>query len=207
MAGPDAVLDAASNLKGIAREDSFLLLDQNAARPLARDQGRARPQAENERAVSVSLAERARGLRRKGNGTPAVETQRRAAPTVKAMTACGIRQREICAVIGVSVPTLEKKFRTEVDTGLAMANSKVAESMFKLATKGHPTHVRYQAAAFWLKCRAGCKEASTVEIIKPISQMTREEIRLALQINDPDQSRLTGSWGARGNGNVVPLQR
>jgi len=37
--------------------------------------------------------------------------------------------------------------------------------------------------------------------------MTREEIRLALQINDPDQSRLTGSWGARGNGNVVPLQR
>src|SRR5215472_933695 len=116
--------------------------------------------------------------------------------TVKAMTARGIRQREICAVIGVSVPTLEKKFRTEIDTGLAMANGKVAESIFKLATKGHPTHVRYQAAAFWLKCRAGWNEASTVEIIKPISQMTREEIRLALQINDPDQSRLTGSWGA-----------
>src|SRR5215472_13288119 len=79
MAGQDAVLDAASNLKGIAREDSFLHLDQNAARPLARDQGCARPQAENERAVSVSLTDRARGLRRKGNGTPTVETQQRAA--------------------------------------------------------------------------------------------------------------------------------
>src|SRR5215469_17314558 len=59
--------------------------------------------------------------------------------TVNAMTACGIRQREICAVIGVSVPTLEKKFRTEIETGLAMANSNVAERHIRPHQPRHST--------------------------------------------------------------------
>jgi hypothetical protein len=119
--------------------------------------------------------------------------------TVKAMTAYGIRQEAICAVLGISHPTLEKHCRNELDTGAAQANATVASSMYKMATVGHPVHVRFAAAAFWLKCRAGWKETSTIEIIKPVSEMSSEEIAARLQIERDAQSR-------DGLGNVVRLR-
>ena len=65
--------------------------------------------------------------------------------TVKTMTGYGISQLEICAVLGITKPTLEKRCRLELDTGAADANAQVAASMFRMATKG-PYSVRFQAA-------------------------------------------------------------
>ena len=56
--------------------------------------------------------------------------------TVKTMTGYGISQLEICAVLGITKPTLEKRCRLELDTGAADANAQVAASMFRMATKG-----------------------------------------------------------------------
>jgi hypothetical protein len=120
--------------------------------------------------------------------------------TVKAMVAYGIKQIEIAAVIGISVPTLEKNFRAEIDTGAAQANAKVASSMYKMATTGHPVHVRFQAAAFWLKCRAGWIESQRLEIVRPVSEMSSEEIQARLQIERDAQQR-------DGMGNIVKLRR
>lgn len=62
----------------------------------------------------------------------------------------------------ISVDTLERKFRAELDHGLAQANARVAESVFKRATNlKHPQGAI--SAMFWLKTRAGWKETTKVE--------------------------------------------
>jgi hypothetical protein len=55
---------------------------------------------------------------------------------VKSMTAYGIPQNAICAVLKITRPTLERRCRQELDTGLAEANAVVAGSMFRMATAG-----------------------------------------------------------------------
>ena len=75
---------------------------------------------------------------------------------VEAMTAYGVPQEDICKVIGVSVPTLMKYYREELDTGAVKANAAVAQSLYKKATGDGKQSVT--AAIFWLKTRAGWKE-------------------------------------------------
>lgn len=76
--------------------------------------------------------------------------------TVKAMTAYGITQAKICAVIGISEPTLRLRYAQELDTAEAEANAQVAQSLFNMATKGG----NVAAAIFWLKTRAGYREVT-----------------------------------------------
>jgi hypothetical protein len=75
---------------------------------------------------------------------------------VEALAAYGVPQEEICKVIGISVPTLHKYYRHELDVAMAKANARVAESLFKKATGDGTQSVT--AAIFWLKTRAGWKE-------------------------------------------------
>jgi hypothetical protein len=75
---------------------------------------------------------------------------------VEALAAYGIPQEEICNVVGVSLPTLHKHYRDELDTAMSKANARVAESLFKKATGDGTQSVT--AAIFWLKTRAGWKE-------------------------------------------------
>lgn len=74
--------------------------------------------------------------------------------TVRAMTAYGIPQLDVARVIGITEPTLRLHYRTELDTAVAEANAKMAESLFNLGTKGG----NVTAAIFWLKTRARWKE-------------------------------------------------
>jgi GNAT superfamily N-acetyltransferase len=73
---------------------------------------------------------------------------------VKRMTGAGITQEQLCLVLDVTRPTLERACRRELDRGLADAIDKVSQSMFTMATKGRPMHVLYQAAAFWQRILA-----------------------------------------------------
>lgn len=82
--------------------------------------------------------------------------------TVKAMAAYGIPQEDISKVIGISEPTLRKYFWQEIDTASAEANAKVAETLFRVATQGTGKEA-ITAAIFWLKCRAGWREAQHIE--------------------------------------------
>lgn len=72
---------------------------------------------------------------------------------VKTMAGLGITQDDICAIVGISKPTLHKYYREELNVGAAEANAAVAQSLFKQATnKEKPSVV---AAIFWMKARAG----------------------------------------------------
>jgi hypothetical protein len=89
---------------------------------------------------------------------------------VKAMAGYGIPEDEICKIVinpttnkPVDGKTLRKHFRDELDTGEIIANSKVAESLYRHATQGTGQGA-VTAAIFWLKTRARWKETDRLEV-------------------------------------------
>lgn len=78
---------------------------------------------------------------------------------VKAYSAYGIPQENIARLIKISLPTLHKYYREELDTGMDEANAAVAQSLFRSATKGSVA-----AMCFWMKTRAGWRETNRTEI-------------------------------------------
>jgi hypothetical protein len=101
------------------------------------------------------------------------------------MTAYGISQDAICAVLNVTRPTLERRCRHELDTGLAKANAMVGQSMFRMATAG-PYSVRFLAAKYWLACRAGWRDVDrplSLAALVPVSEMSNEELNAFLRVN------------------------
>ena len=85
---------------------------------------------------------------------------------VEAMAGYGIREADIARTLGdegIDPKTLRRYFRKELDTGAIKANVGVAQSLYKLATSGKSP----AAAIFWLKCRAGWKETTTLEHTGP----------------------------------------
>lgn len=77
---------------------------------------------------------------------------------VRAMSGYGVPQEDICHIIDVSMPTLHKHYRRDLDVGMAKANAKIGESLYKQATSGNTA-----AAIFWLKARAGWRETQNHE--------------------------------------------
>lgn len=80
---------------------------------------------------------------------------------VKALTGFGLDQEQISEVIGISRPTLRKYYRKELDSGMLVANAKVAESLFRQATD--PEKPNVVAGIFWMKARAGWKDRPAEE--------------------------------------------
>ena len=72
---------------------------------------------------------------------------------VETMTSHGIPHEDIARVIGISLPTMYKWYKNELDTGATKANSMVAQSLYKKALGDGNGAVA--ACIFWLKVRAG----------------------------------------------------
>lgn len=85
------------------------------------------------------------------------EDQRR---TVRAMSGLGVPQPDIAIHIGIDPKTLRKWFREELDRGSIEATTKVAQSLFRMATEGN----NVAAAIFWMKARAGRREKQEIEL-------------------------------------------
>jgi hypothetical protein len=76
------------------------------------------------------------------------------------MTELGLTQANISGLLEIDRKTLRKHFRRELDTGHIIANTAVARSLFEMATR----HKVPAAAIFWMKARAGWKEARDLNI-------------------------------------------
>lgn len=74
--------------------------------------------------------------------------------TVRAMSGLGIPQDNIATFLEIDKKTLRKHFREELDRGSIEATTKVAQSLFRMATEGGSV----AAAIFWMKARAGWRE-------------------------------------------------
>lgn len=91
-------------------------------------------------------------------GRPAYEPNVGDRARVLQMAGMGLREADIAAILTISEPTLRKYFKPELKAGHVKTNAAVAQTLYKIATD--PTHPRAAVAAmFWLKCRAGWREA------------------------------------------------
>lgn len=78
------------------------------------------------------------------------------------MSGLGIPQEQIAKIIGISVPTLHKHFRDDLDVGKIRANRAVAANLFKIATGDGKAAVT--AGTFWARTQMRWKETSVVEV-------------------------------------------
>src|SRR5450755_4071517 len=79
--------------------------------------------------------------------------------TVRAMSGFGVPQPDIATHVSIDPKTLRKHFREELDRGSIEATTKVAQSLFRMATEGN----NVAAAIFWMKARAGWREKNDLE--------------------------------------------
>jgi len=68
---------------------------------------------------------------------------------VRYLSGVGVRQDDIAKIIGCAPKTLRKRFRAELDRGVAEANASMAGYLFAAAKAGN-----IAAIIFWLKTRA-----------------------------------------------------
>ena len=73
---------------------------------------------------------------------------------VAALVSFGNTQEEIAGFIGISIDTLERYYRDELDNSVVRANAKVAAKLFRKAIDGDDI----KAQIFWLKTRARWRE-------------------------------------------------
>ena len=84
------------------------------------------------------------------------EEQRR---TVKAMAGYGMPHDDIATFLDIDSKTLRKHCTRELEMGSIEATTKVAQSLFRMATEAK----NVAAAIFWMKARAGWREKQVVE--------------------------------------------
>ncbi len=64
------------------------------------------------------------------------------------MAQYGVPQKDIAAMVDMSLMTLVKYYKKELERGAAFANGKIAERLYNKAMDGDTT-----ALIFWAKCR------------------------------------------------------
>lgn len=77
---------------------------------------------------------------------------------VEDMAGYGLPQDQIAKVMRISETSLKKHYAEELTRGVAVANSAVAESLFKQCREGNTT-----AMIFWAKTRMGWRETQVHE--------------------------------------------
>jgi hypothetical protein len=78
---------------------------------------------------------------------------------VTELSALGLRNEDICAMIKTSIPTLLKHYEKEIREGRIKANAKIAQTLYKKAIDGDTA-----CLIFWAKTRLGWKEDPTTAI-------------------------------------------
>ncbi len=103
--------------------------------------------------------------------------------TVRAMAGYGMPHVDIAIFLDIDAKTLRKHFTRELELGSIEATTKVAQSLFRMATEGK----NVAAAIFWMKARAGWREKQPevlMEDDKPITA-TVSIVRTIIDPMDP----------------------
>jgi hypothetical protein len=82
---------------------------------------------------------------------------------VRHLAGLGLPQDDIAEIIGCAPKTLRKRFRDELDRGVAEANATISGSLFASAKGGNVA-----AQIFWLKTRAHWREQKAAD--DPVSE-------------------------------------
>lgn len=93
---------------------------------------------------------------------PSFEITHEMRDSVARLAAVGTRQEVIARILKISVDTLDRHFRAELDTGVEDANAQVAGALFSRALAGE-----LGAIVWWEKTRAGQRDISRHEMSGP----------------------------------------
>jgi hypothetical protein len=93
--------------------------------------------------------------------------------TVSLHATVGSRQETIAEVLGISVDSLQRHYRSELDTSREKANASVGGALYNKAMGGDTT-----AMIFWLKTRARWRE--TVDISNEDGTLKPEPVAAAV---------------------------
>jgi hypothetical protein len=104
--------------------------------------------------------------------------------TVSLHATVGTRQEVIAEILGISVDSLQRHYRSELDTSREKANANVGGALYKKAMSGDTASM-----IFWLKTRARWRE--TVDITNSDGSLKPEPCAAAVhaalnQIHDTD---------------------
>jgi hypothetical protein len=109
---------------------------------------------------------------------------------IKRLSGLGTPHDQICAIVEISKPTLYKYYQEELNVGKAIANVKVTENLFKIATgtgRGNVT-----ACIFWLKTQCKWKEVDEL-IINNVAEENDKFKQIVKTIRDTKLSEEGGS--------------
>jgi DNA-binding Lrp family transcriptional regulator len=105
---------------------------------------------------------------------------------VRYLAGLGVPQNDIARLIGCSPKTLRKRFRDELDRGVAEANAVISGSLFAAAKAGNTT-----AQIFWLKTRAHWCEGKADDPVPGIDAESTSVVLLLPDNNrDPDLTQV-----------------
>jgi hypothetical protein len=92
---------------------------------------------------------------------------------VRSHAIVGTPQENICTILGISLPTLHKHYREELDTARDKANAAIGGALYTKAMSGDTASM-----IFWLKTRARWRE--TVDISNEDGSLKPEARQTAL---------------------------
>lgn len=81
--------------------------------------------------------------------------------TVESLTSFGNTQEEIARYLNISVDTLYKNYKFELENGVLQANAQVAAKLFRKATRDNDL----SAQIFWMKTRGKWRTTDKNEAI------------------------------------------
>ena len=105
---------------------------------------------------------------------------------MRLLSGYGIPQDQIAAEIGVSLHTLERHYRADLDEGIRKANSLVVQNLHRQATKDSPNAVT--AAIWWTKSRMQWREKHDIDVTVK---------RDPAELSDADLARVASRGSAR----------
>jgi hypothetical protein len=100
---------------------------------------------------------------------------------VQYLAGLGVPQDDIAKIINCAPKTLRKRFREELDRGVAEANAMVAGYLFNSAKQGNVS-----AQIFWLKTRAQWREGAAPSPISDTNAEASSPVVLVLPDNGRD---------------------
>jgi hypothetical protein len=112
---------------------------------------------------------------------------------VQYLAGLGVSQDDIAKIIGCAPKTLRKRFREELNRGVAEANAMVAGYLFNSAKQGNVS-----AQIFWLKTRAQWREGAAPSPISDTNAEASSTVVLVLPDNGRDPELTQVLRDARG---------
>lgn len=102
---------------------------------------------------------------------------------VSALYSFGITQEDIAKYLDISVDTLDRQYRRELDTAIVQSNAEVAAKLFRKATKGDDV----TAQIFWLKTRGGWRNQDNIALTQSNEDLKNELRELRSKLDEKNK--------------------